>query len=245
IEFFPEEGKYHADGHRACGVNWLPEQTRAAGGRCSECGRPVTVGVLSRVEELADRPVGAPPPAGAKRVSHLVPLPEVLGEIHRVGPRSKTVTVRVDELVAALGTELEILTQVPLDDIQRAGGELLAEAVRRLRAGEVHRVPGYDGEYGVIRLFEPSELARPAAGADALCDLPVARRPRRPVERKAASRPPAPRRQEAPPLAPEVPLPSPHEPFEPMLAGMEEVGTGLLDRLDAMQRVAAAAPGGP
>ena len=118
--------------------------------------------------------------------------------------------------------------------------------MRRLRAGRVHRVPGYDGEYGVIRLFEPGELDRPASAGDALFDLPapVAPRPRRPVERRATPRPPAPRRQPAP-AAPEVPLPSPHEPLEPMLAGMEEVGTGLLDRLDAMQRVAAAAPGGP
>ncbi|MBX6724273.1 MAG: AAA family ATPase, partial [Dactylosporangium sp.] len=143
IEFFPEEGKYHADGHRACGVNWMPEQTRAHGGRCPECGKPLTVGVLSRVEDLADRPAGARAP-GANHVTHLVPLPEVLGEIHGVGPRTRTVETRLATLVAALGPELEILLRAPLEEIARVGGELLAEAVGRLRRGQVHRTPGYD-----------------------------------------------------------------------------------------------------
>lgn len=241
IEFFPEEGKYHADGHRACGVNWQPQQTRAAGGRCPECGRPLTVGVLSRVEDLADRPEGGPPPR-SKAVTHLVQLPEVLGEIHRVGPRSKTVEGRTNSLVAELGPELHILTRAPLDDIRRVGGGLLAEAIGRLRHGQVRRTPGYDGEYGVIRLFDPEELTPGAAdGNGTLFDIPVATRQtaaKKPGRQAVAATPP-------PPPPPVVPAPSPHEPFEPMLAGMEEVGSGLLDRLDALQRVAASAPGGP
>jgi uncharacterized protein (TIGR00375 family) len=232
IEFFPEEGKYHADGHRACGVNWAPAQTRAAGGRCPECGRPLTVGVLARVEELADRPAGGPPPAHARQVQHLVQLPQLLAEILRVGPRSKSVTGTVNQLVAELGPELAILTQVPEPELARVGGELLAEAVRRLRRGQVRRTPGYDGEYGVVRLFEPGELDRPAGrGPAALFELP-APAPPRPA--------PGPRRSvTAPAPVPEAP------PVEPVLTGMEEVGTGLLDRLDPMQRVAASAPGGP
>jgi len=237
IEFFPEEGKYHADGHRACGVNWEPERTRANGGLCPECGKPLTVGVLSRVEDLADRP-SQHRPNNAKPVTHLVALQEILGEIAGVGARSKTVEGRLNALVAALGPELRILTSTPLDDICRAGGETLAEAIRRLRRGEVQRTPGYDGEYGVIKLFGTDEL--PKAQADALFDVPSQKRA--PERRKA----PAPRKpQQAAAPIPPPPPPSPHEPFEPMLAGMEEVGTGLLDRLDAMQRVAASAPGGP
>lgn len=233
IEFFPEEGKYHADGHRACGVNWSPEQTRGAGGVCPECGKALTVGVLARVAELADRPADAPPPAYARAVHHLVQLPQVLGEIRRVGPKSKAVTGQANELVAQLGPELEILLRTPLGEIHRAGGELLAEAVARLRAGQVRRTPGYDGEYGVIRLFDPGELDRPATGRgpEALFDLP-APEPPRPA--------PKPRRSVA------VPAPVPEAtPVEPVLTGLEEVGTGLLDRLDPMQRVAASAPGGP
>ncbi len=244
IEFFPEEGKYHADGHRACGVNWEPHRTREAGGLCPQCQRPLTVGVLSRVEDLADRPEGTVAP-GAKRVTHLVQLHEVLAEIHGVGAKSKTVEGEVNSLVAALGPELAILTAAPLDEVGRAGGEPLAEAIGRLRRGEVRRTAGYDGEYGVIRLFAPGELG---GQADALFDLPApGQRATKPVPAKAApKRKPAKKpAAEAPPPPPITPPPSPHEPFEPMLAGMEEVGTGLLDRLDAMQRVAASAPGGP
>ncbi|MEO3776829.1 UvrD-helicase domain-containing protein [Micromonospora sp. B11E3] len=251
IEFFPEEGKYHADGHRLCGVNWSPEQTRAAGGRCPECGKPLTVGVLSRVEELADRPEGHRP-AHAREVTHLVPLAEILGEINKVGPRSKKVEGKLNDLVAALGPELDILTRAPLDEIGRVGGELLAEGIGRLRRGAVRRVPGYDGEYGVITLFDPVELGGTAAGpqAETLFDVPVpAQRAPEPAAKAKARRPAAakaePKRKAPPPPPPIAPQPSPHEPFEPMLAGMEEVGTGLLDRLDAMQRVAASAPGGP
>ncbi|WFE63078.1 UvrD-helicase domain-containing protein [Micromonospora sp. WMMD714] len=253
IEFFPEEGKYHADGHRLCGVNWPPERTRAAGGRCPECGKPLTVGVLSRVEELADRPDGHRP-EHAREVTHLVPLAEVLGEINKVGPRSKKVEGKLNELVAALGPELEILTRTPVDEIGRVGGELLAEGIGRLRRGDVRRVPGYDGEYGVITLFDPAELGGAAgSGQETLFDVPVPaqRRPTEPAAKPKAKRPtaakadPKPKPVPAPPPPPIASTPSPHEPFEPMLAGMEEVGTGLLDRLDAMQRVAASAPGGP
>ncbi|MER5332672.1 UvrD-helicase domain-containing protein [Micromonospora sp. NPDC002717] len=253
IEFFPEEGKYHADGHRLCGVNWSPERTRAAGGRCPECGKPLTVGVLSRVEELADRPAGHRPPH-ARDVTHLVPLAEVLGEINKVGARSKKVEGKLNDLLAALGPELEILTTTPLAEIARVGGELLAEGIGRLRRGDVRRVPGYDGEYGVITLFDPAELgARTGTAQETLFDVPVPaqRTPAEPAPKPRAKRPAVakvePKRKAAPPTPPPpiAPAPSPHEPFEPMLAGMEEVGTGLLDRLDAMQRVAASAPGGP
>ncbi|KXK62585.1 AAA family ATPase [Micromonospora rosaria] len=255
IEFFPEEGKYHADGHRLCGVNWQPERTRAAGGRCPECGKPLTVGVLSRVEDLADRPEGYRP-AHARDVTHLVPLAEILGELNAVGPKSKKVEGKLNELVAALGPELEILTTAPLDEIGRVGGELLAEGIGRLRRGEVRRVPGYDGEYGVITLFDPAELGAKASGgqAETLFDVPVPTQRTAPEQaarakarRPAAAKAAEPKRKAVPPPPPPplAPPPSPHEPFEPMLAGMEEVGTGLLDRLDAMQRVAASAPGGP
>ncbi|GLY25787.1 UvrD-helicase domain-containing protein [Micromonospora sp. NBRC 101691] len=252
IEFFPEEGKYHADGHRVCGVNWSPEQTRAAAGRCPECGKPLTVGVLSRVEELANRPDGHRPER-ARDVTHLVPLAEILGEINKVGPRSKKVEGKLNDLVAALGPELEILTTTPLDELQRVGGELLAEGISRLRRGEVRRVPGFDGEYGVITLFDPAELGSGggSAGQETLFDVPVPRQ-RAPKKEPAKVKAPVaaepkrrPARETPPPAPPIAPVPSPHEPFEPMLAGMEEVGTGLLDRLDAMQRVAASAPGGP
>ena len=158
IEFFPEEGKYHLDGHRKCGVCLDPEQTRALEARCPACGKPLTVGVLHRVAELADRPAGFRPD-GAAGFTSLVQLPEIIGEILATGPKSKKVTGEVGRLVAALGPELSILREVPLDDLRRVGGSLFAEAIGRLRRGEVIRDAGYDGEYGTIRLFRPDELA--------------------------------------------------------------------------------------
>jgi DNA helicase-2/ATP-dependent DNA helicase PcrA len=250
LEFFPEEGKYHADGHRACGVNWEPARTREHGGRCPECGKPLTVGVQSRVEDLADR---AAPHARPERVQHLIQLHQVIGEINGVGAKSKTVEAQLNHLVATLGPELDILRTMPVDAIGQAGGENLREAITRLRRGQVRRIAGYDGEYGVITLFEPGELRNRASAPQVetlfeIAEVPQQRRPEPAIGRATVPRvKEAKRKPPPPPIAPPpiAPPPSPHEPFEPMLAGMEEVGTGLLDRLDAMQRVAASAPGGP
>ena len=153
IEFFPEEGKYHLDGHRKCGVCWQPVTTRAHGGRCSACGKPVTVGVYHRMEELADRPHGARPPCAGPFAS-LIPLPEALGEVLGVGPNSKRVQGEYRRLVERLGPELTILQDLPPEEIAAAGDAVLAEGIRRMRAGEVRAQSGYDGEYGVIRLFD-------------------------------------------------------------------------------------------
>src|SRR5262245_61172675 len=138
VEFFPEEGKYHLDGHRKCGVRLTPQETLANDRRCPACGEPVTVGVAHRVETLADRDEAeVTPPKTAGVVSNLVALPEILGEIAASGPASKVVERGYDRLVAALGPELSILGAVPIEDIARAGSSLLAEAIARLRAGRV------------------------------------------------------------------------------------------------------------
>src|SRR5215211_2414090 len=157
VEFFPEEGKYHLDGHRRCGVRMDPSETRRHGGRCPVCGKPPTVGVLHRVEELADRPPGTRPP-GAAGFRNILQLPQLVGEVLGVGPRSKAVTAVVDGLVDRLGPELDILEHVPTDDIAKAAPPLLAEAIDRVRRGAVIREAGYDGEYGIIRVFTPEEL---------------------------------------------------------------------------------------
>ncbi|MGF7237334.1 MAG: UvrD-helicase domain-containing protein, partial [Frankia sp.] len=172
-EFFPEEGKYHLDGHRGCGVRLTPEQTGQLGGDCPVCHRPVTVGVLNRVASLADREEGYRPPTAGEVIS-LVSLPEIVGEIVGVGPKSKAVALQVNELVARLGPELGILTAVPLDAIAAAGSSALVEAIARLRRREVIREAGFDGEYGVIRMFEPKELAEPSATLFDLAPQPAA-----------------------------------------------------------------------
>jgi DNA helicase II / ATP-dependent DNA helicase PcrA len=182
LEFFPEEGKYHLDGHRGCQVRLEPAETRALGGRCPACGKPVTVGVLHRVEALADRAAGVVP-AGAPPWFCFVQLPQVVGEILGVGPRTKTVQAEIDRLVARFGPELVVLQDVPLDELAAVGSPALAEAVGRLRRGDVLLAGGYDGEYGVVRLFEPKELAdlRPVAGTGALFELPATPAPTPPA----------------------------------------------------------------
>ena len=165
LEFFPEEGKYHLDGHRNCNVRLEPDETRRHQGRCPSCGKPLTVGVMHRVEDLADRAPGAQPPDTAGDTQGLIPLPEILGEINRVGPKSKRVAMDYETLLARLGPELQLLNSVPLEDINPVAPALVAEAVARLRRREVIREAGYDGVYGTIRLFRDGELARRSRGA--------------------------------------------------------------------------------
>lgn len=156
IEFFPEEGKYHYDGHRNCEVAWKPEDTIANRGICPVCGRKVTVGVLSRVASLADRPEGFHP-EGAKPYQSLVPLSEVIGSALNMGRNSQKVIKKYHDLLKKLGPELTILREVDIDSIAGTAGPLIAEAVRRLRIGEVQVKPGYDGAYGVVSFLREDD----------------------------------------------------------------------------------------
>ncbi len=165
VEFFPEEGKYHADGHRACGVCLDPVETRRLESLCPACGKPLTVGVQHRVLELADRDEPLIPD-DAPEVFSLIPLPEVLGEILGVGPGSKAVLCEYARTIARFGSEFGLVLHTPLEEI-RNQSVLLGEAMARIRNGRVHRQSGYDGEYGVIRVFAPGELTQ-LIGADRL-----------------------------------------------------------------------------
>jgi DNA helicase II / ATP-dependent DNA helicase PcrA len=157
LEFYPEEGKYHADGHRKCGICLEPEETARAGGTCPQCGKPLTVGVLNRVLSLADR--GFPVhPRQEEAFKHIIPLPEILSEICRTGTGSRSVEALYARLVSAFGSEYAVLLDAPLEDLSRQFGAVAGEAVRRLRDGLVHPVPGYDGEFGRIRLFSEAEI---------------------------------------------------------------------------------------
>jgi len=156
IEFYPEEGKYHFDGHRKCGVCLSPAETQDVGGRCPECGRPLTIGVLNRVMELADR--SEPQyPHGSPAVHSLVPLPELLGELLGTGPTTKRVMRAYAKLLRHFGSEFHILLQAEIDELNREASPLLGEAIHRIRTGQVIKQPGYDGEFGVIRVFTSQE----------------------------------------------------------------------------------------
>jgi DNA helicase-2/ATP-dependent DNA helicase PcrA len=246
VEFFPEEGKYHLDGHRKCSLRLTPEETRQYGGRCPRCGGLITVGVMSRVEELAE-PDRRSPPATAGKVCSLVPLAEVIAEIQGVGAKSVGVQRTYERLLAELGPELFVLSSVDPEDIRRRGSSTLAEAINRLRAGRVIREPGYDGEYGVIRLFDKDELGCRRRGGLLFPDQP-ARAPATGAERECAEQtgggPDAgahsPRRRRAK-SAGSVPTAGP----APTAAGGPTREGEPLSGLDAAQRAAAEAAEGP
>ncbi len=158
-EFFPEEGKYHLDGHRACSVVLDPREARAAGDICPVCGKPLTIGVLHRVLDLADRThPRTPQEMGEADCVSLVPLPELLREICGAGAKSQKVTGQYRRVLEALGPEMFVLRQADIADV-RHFWEPLGEAVARMRAGKVIRSGGYDGEYGTVRVFTPQEAA--------------------------------------------------------------------------------------
>ncbi|MCQ2444306.1 MAG: UvrD-helicase domain-containing protein, partial [Mailhella sp.] len=173
LEFFPEEGKYHLDGHRACGVMLEPAECMRLGNICPVCGKPLTVGVLHRVLELSDR---TEPPAPGRDFDSLIPLPEIIGELLHCGPKTKKAQERYASRLHTFGPETAILQDVPESDLGSAWPEL-GEAVRRMRAGMVIRKGGYDGEYGVIRIFEDAEN-RPSL----MEGVPAARRRPLPAE---------------------------------------------------------------
>ena len=156
IEFFPEEGKYHYDGHRACAISLSPEETIRQGYLCPKCGKRVTVGVLHRVEKLADRPQGYKPESTPPYYS-LIPLIEVLAESIGVGVASKKVDMEFQRLIHVLGNEFTILLDAPIHGIEQASSPLIGEAISRVRSGRIHVAPGYDGEYGKIKIFDAAE----------------------------------------------------------------------------------------
>ncbi|MFA4989598.1 MAG: endonuclease Q family protein [Candidatus Omnitrophota bacterium] len=156
IEFFPEEGKYHFDGHRLCGVRLSPKETREHGGKCPKCGKPVTVGVVNRVEKLADRPEGFKP-ENAIPFKNLIPLEEIIADAKGVGKASLAVERDYRSCLAKFGTEFEILLRAPKEDLLKGLPLKVAEGVLRVREGRVNIQPGYDGEYGTISVFGNAE----------------------------------------------------------------------------------------
>ncbi len=162
VEFFPEEGKYHWAGHQACGVVVSPAQYRELNGRCPVCKKGLTGGVASRVEMLADRPLGYVPPQAVPSI-HLVPLDEVIGEAMRKKSTNKPVQTLWDRLVTEAGNELAVLLFLPEAALREMAGDEVARAIMQMRRGEVQAVPGYDGVYGHIKIF---------GGAAALPELP-------------------------------------------------------------------------
>ncbi|MGC9048777.1 MAG: endonuclease Q family protein [Patescibacteria group bacterium] len=152
IEFFPEEGKYHFDGHRLCGIRLTPEQTKKERGICPKCRRPLTVGVMYRVEELADRDKPQQP-KDAPAYKSIIPLKEILAEVLETGPQSKAVTIIYNDLIKKGESEFNILLNLSEEELKKIAQPKLVEAILRMRYGQVIKEPGYDGVYGRIKIF--------------------------------------------------------------------------------------------
>ncbi|MDR0557404.1 MAG: UvrD-helicase domain-containing protein [Treponema sp.] len=224
IEFYPQEGKYHYAGHRKCGVSMSPEDAAQSAGVCPRCGKPLTGGVINRVLELADRPVdewGVCPPSwtGTNKRPYvsLIPLRELLGEALNTGGTSKKVEGAYTALIEKAGDEIGILMDMPIDKIEAqsipsVSGELLSQAVARMRAGHVFIQAGYDGEYGVIRVFDPRVEGSQKSSRDETLFKEEAANPPPPLPQKSARTAEIPLAR-TPPQAAETRMPDAKQPF--------------------------------
>jgi uncharacterized protein (TIGR00375 family) len=158
VEFYPEEGKYHYDGHRACGVVLSPQDSLERDNLCPVCGKPLTLGVLHRVRDLADRAEGSGPTDRAPYRS-LVPLEEIIAQSTGVQPGTKTVESEYERLIAHFGNEFRILTELPEETLARRTPARILDGIRKVRSGNLHIEPGYDGVYGKISISFDEESA--------------------------------------------------------------------------------------
>lgn len=156
IEFFPGEGKYHIDGHLACGFSCSPKETKKLKEICPKCGKKMTIGVLTRVEKLADRTEGFKDP---KRVpfKNLFTLDSIIGEALDVGKASKSVKKEYEKLIKAFDSEFNILLNVSPEEISAASLSEIGEGVKRMREGKIEVIPGFDGQFGIIKIFSDKE----------------------------------------------------------------------------------------
>lgn len=160
IEFYPEEGKYHLDGHAACQVVMEPAETKRGSSKCPVCRKPLTIGVQHRVDDLADRPVGFRP-TGVPESRHIVPLREIIADALGVGKQTKKVDHIYWPLLKNYGGEFDILLDQDLSDIARTTDERIIEGIRRVRGGQLSIQPGYDGVYGVVKVFDDAREPTP------------------------------------------------------------------------------------
>ena len=179
LEFYPEEGKYHYTGHRACGIKQTPEETKRLGTTCSVCGKPLTVGVMHRVDQLADQQSqklevkSQNDENGVRWISQnerppyamLVPLQEIIAEALETVPTSIKVQNEYEKLIA-INNEFGVLLKTPIAEIVSIAGEKIAEGVRRVRAGEIFVDPGYDGVFGVVKIWGSETSSNVSATED-------------------------------------------------------------------------------
>lgn len=191
IEFFPEEGKYHWDGHRACKYSCRPSEAIADNNICPVCGGKLILGVSHRLEELADRPEDYLSPQ-MRPYESLVPLLETVAACARMTKASKKVQQQYENLLQNLGSEFYILREAPLSDIAAASNAIIAEGVSRIRAGRLSLAPGYDGEYGKVTIFSAEELDELTGQTSLFANLGYTKQPARQKKKQAAQAEPLP-----------------------------------------------------
>lgn len=233
FEFYPEEGKYHYDGHRKCNICFHPEESLKHNGICPVCNTPLTLGVLYRVMELADRK-DTLTDTGTHPYYSIIPLTDILADIFTVGPKTKKVLTNYDKAVNTLGPEFDILHTLPIGKIQTAGIPLLGEAVKRMRENRIRMSPGFDGEFGKVKIFDPEERRR-LMGQKSLFVLPG---PREKNSGNAIKE--KPRESDDPPVIPAHPVLTCQEQLLPF-----ENCIDILSGLNDEQKKAVTYEGGP
>ena len=155
IEFYPEEGKYHYDGHRDCKFVCAPDKTEKLKGICPKCKKPLVIGVENRVHELSDRSIEDIEKIRSKKIPYksLVPLPEIIADVFGCGVNTKKVKAEYDSLIEKIGNEFYILIEADLKLIEKNTSKQIAIAVDRVRKGKIFVKPGYDGEFGIVKVF--------------------------------------------------------------------------------------------
>jgi len=156
VEFFPQEGKYHYDGHRNCGICFSPKQSKENKNRCPKCNRPLTIGVMNRVDQLADRAEGVIPD-NAIPFKNSIPLDEIIADAKGMGKASQAVEKEYRGMIARFGTEFDILLNVPQETLREGISPKVADGIFKVRNGQVDIHPGFDGEYGKISIFDKKE----------------------------------------------------------------------------------------
>jgi uncharacterized protein (TIGR00375 family) len=156
IEFFPEEGKYHYDGHRNCNVSLSPTETKKLNNICPKCGRKLTIGVAYRVDDLADRPEGYKL-KNQPATKHLIPLAEIIAEDFGTAKLSKKVIAEYDKIVNHIGSEMNVLLDASAEDLGKITSMKIAKDVEKMRTGQVEKIPGYDGVFGIIKVKSSNE----------------------------------------------------------------------------------------
>ena len=164
IEFFPEEGKYHYDGHRLCGIVFSPEETKKHNGVCPKCSRRLTIGVMNRVDKLADRPVIESETEGYYQsyngripFYNLIPLDEIIAEVYGVGVAAKKVKEEYQNLIKKFGSELKILLETKDEELRGTVDEKIRQGIKAVREKRLKIRPGFDGEYGKVEIFSQEE----------------------------------------------------------------------------------------